>query len=465
MSKHFLYINSSTFQLNEEYVATNFLEKLANLQFDYHIDLPSKLNDYKENNYWLKPVGTYCLYFGKELFEIRDYREVLKNTIDSFIAFLDPIFLSIIIKVNELMKEDRKGIRPLTEISIFLEFYDTLIISFIFDDIISEDNLKDQLNALFEVVDEIHNKSNGLFEEISKTFKVDNRTVFFLFNQNDNKWELLDLLYQLGKEKMLEIGPDYDRRISKPDMMVNENNLSQQFTLPQNWRITNKSRGFIMHIPNDIALYSSIANKAIERAKERFTEMSKHGITELIMSNEESSRFFDYFEEIIQGIVMSYTTIECMANKCIPSRFEYVIEKPGKKEVFDKEGIERYFSLKDKLKKILPEALGVESPVKETWWQNLIDLENSRNEIIHTKDVKSEDRYSFFVKDNIFEIVTCHNEIIKFYGSQLVSIKSHSINEFPVGFGCDEIIPAIMSQKTYNSMYNSFFNPRTPLEE
>src|SRR5690606_15260699 len=142
---------------------------------------------------------------------------------------------------------------------------------------------------------------------------------------------------------MLDVVPKYDKRISKPHMMVNETNLNQQFTLPQNWRITNKSRGFIMHIPNDIAIYSNIANQAIQRAKHRFEEMSKHGITELVMSNQESSQFFDYFEDIIQGIVMSYTTIECMANRCIPDEFEYVIDKPGKKEVCNKEGIDRYF--------------------------------------------------------------------------------------------------------------------------
>lgn len=465
MSKHFLYIDSSTYQLKKEYVSTNFLEKSIELKFDYHTAIPSKLKIYKENSYWLNPIGTYCLYFDKELFEIKNYQEALRNTTGFFVDLLNPIFLSVIIKVNEIMKKDRKGIRPLTDISIFIEINAELTISFIFDDIITEENLKKQLDSLFEIVDQIHNKSNGLSEKISKIFKVDNRTVFFLFNQNDSKWEFVDLLFQLGKEKMLDIATKHDQRISKPHMMVNETKLYQQFTLPQNWRITNKSRGFIMHIPNDIALYSNIANQAIKRAKDRFEEMSKHGITELVMSNQESSKFFDYFEDIIQGIVMSYTTIECMANKCIPAQFEYVIDKPGKKEVYDKEGIERYFSLKDKLKKILPKAISVESPVKESWWQNLIDLENSRNEIIHTKEVKSEERYSFFVKENIFEIVNCHNEIIKFYGSQLVSIKSNLINDFPVGYGCDEIIPSIMTQKTYNSLYNSFFNPSTPLEE
>jgi len=220
-----------------------------------------------------------------------------------------------------------------------------------------------------------------------------------------------------------------------------------------------------MHIPNDIALYSNIANQAIERASAKFKKMLEYGITEGIMSNQESSRFFDYFEDIIQGIVMSYTTIECLANKCIPNEFEYVIQKTGKKEVFDKEGIERFFSLKDKLKKILPQAIGIEAPINQPWWQNLIDLESSRNEIIHTKEVNSEERYSFFVKENIFEIVNCHNEIIKYYGAELVKIKSYSINEFPVGYGCDEIIASIMTQKTYNSFYNSFFNPSEPLEE
>ena len=286
-----------------------------------------------------------------------------------------------------------------------------------------------------------------------------------MYNQDNSNWELVDLIFQLGKEKMIRIAKNYDLRFSKPDMMINEDNLRQEFTLPSNWRITNSERGYIMNIPNDIAMYASIANKALERAISKYQEMHDRGVTYLILSDEQSSEFYDYFEEIIQAIIISYTTIECMANTCIPYHYEYVIEKTGKKEVYNKDGIERFFSLKDKLKLIIPEAIGVPSPVNETWWQHLIELEKSRNEIIHSKDAKAEERYSFFVNERVFDIINCHNEIVTFYATQLCYLKSPIMNDFPVGSGCDEIIPSIITQRSFNSLYNSFYNPSKPLPE
>ena len=91
----------------------------------------------------------------------------------------------------------------------------------------------------------------------------------------------------------------------------------------------------------------------------------------------------------------------------------------------------------DKLKIILPEIIGCESPVGQKWWSKFTELENLRNEIIHSKESKSKDRYSKLLSTSIIRKVEVHKEVIEFFGKEISIMKTELLDEYPNGFGYD----------------------------
>jgi len=458
MGKNYLFIDSKGYSLNIEYVTKNFLSNFERIEIDYVHEYPEELEVYAGGAFWLNPIGKFNLVISHHAFGKENVKELTASLCHNFRELINP-FLKVIIKVNEYMKEHRETIRPLTDVSFFIEIESNVVLCFLLDDITSSDNFRTQIEGIVSLINRVVDGDEDATKSMSDAFKPDKRSVFYMFNGEDQKWHITNLLFQLGKEKMLRVKEGHDTRFYKPHMMVNENNLTKEFTFPSNWRITNRKRGYVMDKPNDMALYASIANKALDRAVAKYKEIHKKDVTDLILSEETSSEFCDYFEEIILAIIMSYTTIECMANSCLPFFYKYTIVKDDIRTTYTKEEIERKFHLKDKLKKILPDAISVKSPIEQKWWQNLVDLQYIRDELIHSKDAKAEERYSLLIDERIWDVASCHNVIISHYAQELCKMKSPIINDFPVGVDCDEIIPGLMSEKSYENMYKSLFNP------
>ena len=88
-------------------------------------------------------------------------------------------------------------------------------------------------------------------------------------------------------------------------------------------------------------------------------------------------------------------------------------------------------------------------PSREDWWISFTELENLRNEIIHTKQSKSEERYAKLLSESIFNIVRNHKNIIKFYGEHISRYKTELLEEFPYEFDYDDVIPGLMTDKNY----------------
>ena len=171
-----------------------------------------------------------------------------------------------------------------------------------------------------------------------------------------------------------------------------------------------------------------------------------------------ASQFFDHFEEVTLAVIMSYTTIECLANSCIPFYHKHTAIKKGNPTIYNKDSIEREFHLRDKLKTVIPPILKTTSPVSQSWWQTFISLEKLRNEIIHAKKSMAESRYSTLIHEKIFETASIHNTVVSYYASLLCDSKSSIINEFPTGIGFDEMIPALMTNENFDKSYKHLFN-------
>jgi hypothetical protein len=147
-----------------------------------------------------------------------------------------------------------------------------------------------------------------------------------------------------------------------------------------------------------------------------------------------------------------------MANSCIPPGHEHTVVEKGIKKIYNKESIERWLSLRDKLKLVIPPLLKDVTPVREKWWATFIELEDLRNEIIHTKHSKAEIRYSMLLNERVFKIVSVHNTIVSYYAKSFCSRQSYTMNEFPINVGCDELIPGLMTEKNFIKSYKGLRN-------
>lgn len=457
MVKATLYIEP-LFNLNQ----VELLKKLSSDPIDESVvqvtgEFPQRIKFYQDRGYWLNPVGRYTLILPESFFKPSN-RRFFNKAFKIYKEVLKPI-LHLQVRVNEEMKKvynpETDGIRPLTYFSINAEVSKKLLFAFLITDPLSEENFERQLNAAKFFIQDYLSNRNNFNKQIRRLHKVDKKTTFLLWNESLIKWELVNLLFLVGHEKMLKYKQGRDPRFDKPFMVVNEANLNREFTLPSNWSIEGQARRYTMNKPNDIAVYRSIANKTLAKARQKFDIIHSKHIPHLILPDELVSEFFDFFEEIIQAIIMSYTTIECMANSCIPFYHKHTVTEKGVTTIYNKQSIELQFKLREKLKTVIPPILNMHSPASEPWWQIFIQLETLRNEIIHSKESKAEGRYSMLVNDRIFEIASVHNLIVSHYAKSACEAKSEMMNEFPIGVGCDEIIPGLMKEKDFTKSFKS----------
>ncbi len=153
----------------------------------------------------------------------------------------------------------------------------------------------------------------------------------------------------------------------------------------------------------------------------------------LQLDEESTSLFYDYFEQIIAAVTYSYTAIETLANICIEERYQHTKKEKGVTTIYDKEGIERNFKLRDKFKVIIRTILSTPDPSAEPWWQFFIQLEEIRDKIIHTKQSNSQERYSLFLSPKIFLIVEVSKSIVKWYGHYINTNLRRILDDFPFG--------------------------------
>lgn len=154
------------------------------------------------------------------------------------------------------------------------------------------------------------------------------------------------------------------------------------------------------------------------------------------LNNDEYKNFAFAYE--FQGcasacIIMLFTSIECFVNDIIPSDFKYIVPDTKRTEIYNKEQIQEFIPFMDKLKKVLPKALGKDFFSKQTPSTiHKYNLKELRNAIVHTKSdltgqnhadilkkllnfkyeetFKSITTYFNFYKENFVEDCTCNED-------------------------------------------------------
>ena len=266
-------------------------------------------------------------------------------------------------------------------------------------------------------------------------------------------------------KKAEEVSKDFQskrcKRVSKPHLTLVPENLARHLVFANNWMLRSDHASVMMDKPNDIALYSNIATSNLKDAMQIYEQklFPNKRITLVSLQPNEHAIFYDYFEKITVSIIFAYSSIETLANIFIP--FDFKIkkkEKSGVVKIWNKEAIERTYTLRDKLKVVLTNVLKTSEPEKEKWWVLFIELEEIRNELIHVKPSKSEERFSKLLTKKIFTIIETHQEIISYYGHYIEDMKSDSINKFPYGFKNDKVAFSTMSEKNYIEKWKRLLN-------
>ena len=171
----------------------------------------------------------------------------------------------------------------------------------------------------------------------------------------------------------------------------------------------------------------NISSRSIIKAKKIFNDKFKNtqyelDITKLPGNKKQaissiSSEVYDYIEEVQSAIVFAYTALEAFANLSIPADYTFSAQKNSKGiiESYDKNAIERWLSLKIKIRDILPLIYDTKAVDKQKWWGQFVALEEYRNAIIHQKSITSTDFYKAYFKDSIFNVIGSIEAVITFF--------------------------------------------------
>ncbi len=179
--------------------------------------------------------------------------------------------------------------------------------------------------------------------------------------------------------------------------------------------------------PNNVGVLLSIVNKSLSFAKEVFDKKIDPNKYNHSIKNAKGDRrdfitqksimLYDYIEAIQTCIVFSYTALEAFANLSIPSDFEYevMVENKGIVEVYDKQAIEKWITLKNKISKILVDIYDTDDISKKSLWSHFVKLELYRHDIIHQKSIDRVEFYKSYFGRDIFKVCSCAEEIIDFF--------------------------------------------------
>lgn len=218
-----------------------------------------------------------------------------------------------------------------------------------------------------------------------------------------------------------------DIRANKPICFMDKQDSSLSMVVEEIDNIkyndnSEKERKIEYCAPNNVSILLSTSKRFIKDAKKIFnTTFSSDDFFKKVTEKEKklyknSKVIYDYIEIIQIAIVFSYTALESFANLSIPDGYFYESKNnKGILEKYDKDSIERWMSLKDKLSKVLVELFKTKDIKKEKFWNDFCDFEKIRNSIIHQKAVDGRDFYKNYFNKNIFKLCEVSEKIIIFF--------------------------------------------------
>ncbi|MFC1226667.1 hypothetical protein SAMN04488511_102305 [Pedobacter suwonensis] len=174
--------------------------------------------------------------------------------------------------------------------------------------------------------------------------------------------------------------------------------------------------------PNSTAMYLNASVRELDLAKAIYKTLIEPKISTretYDLSDQDTSRLYDYFEHIKISIIMAYTAVECLCNALTPIDYSYTERTKDGDRLWDFKEIQRWKSTTQKLRQILPKALKMKDPGQFKSYSTFCKLEEIRNDVIHTrsvlpKNLKMEDRLDYrLLQPRIFNLITSAKSLIK----------------------------------------------------
>lgn len=223
----------------------------------------------------------------------------------------------------------------------------------------------------------------------------------------------------------------FDERSNKP-VCYQENEdasmvLQEIDTISCKTRIDGHKNNLDYFAPNNIGILLSISTKSLLRAEKIYDGYLNPDKVNHLKGLENKDKkeniiikskiVYDYIESVQSAIVFGYTALEAFSNISIPENYLYKPEKSSKGivEIYDKEAIERWIPLKTKIGEILVDVYKTKNIKLTNLWNQFLQVEEFRNEIIHQKTINSTDFYKKYFKKDFFELCKIFELIIKFY--------------------------------------------------
>lgn len=187
----------------------------------------------------------------------------------------------------------------------------------------------------------------------------------------------------------------------------------------------NSKKQISFALPNATALCISSSIRAWKSAKKIRAESKIDKTLKKDAFFATNKDAFDYLERVMESVVMAFTALEAFVNENIPDDYKYHTnrKKDLTLEVMDKTKIERWLSLDEKLSKVLPDALDIDSPKSHKSWSGFKNLKKIRDRIIHMKtiDRKSSGPDTVTLWGDLFKLQPPHKQVkdlIDFFVSQ-----------------------------------------------
>lgn len=258
--------------------------------------------------------------------------------------------------------------------------------------------------------------------------KGDNEKIALISEFKEESFKLLDIRF-LPPKVLVPSDLDNYKFISRDVEEVNIKNLKIQFLTP-----------------SMVALQINIANESIrnvKKLKDRIktipSEQKKEDreLGEKMIGH--TLEVYEFIEQAQKSIIFSFTALETFVNLSIPKDFIWEKTTTRKKEIYNKEQIERYIPWKEKLNIVITDIYKLPEIKQTKFWSSLMELLEIGNRLIHIKSSDDAEVLSDILNKDIIRICFSSQEYINYISENVTEnvtenehIKTVDIEKFPI---------------------------------
>lgn len=248
----------------------------------------------------------------------------------------------------------------------------------------------------------------------------------------------IDLISEF-KEESLKL---LDIRFLPPKILVPSDLDNYKFLSRDVEEVNIKDLKIQFLTPSMVALQINIANESIrniKKLKDRIkiipSEQKKEDreLGEKIIGH--TLEVYEFIEQAQKSIIFSFTALETFINLSIPKDFVWEKTTTRKKEIYNKEQIERYISWKEKINLVVNDIYKLPEIKQMKFWSNLMELLEIRNRLIHIKSSDDTEVLSDILNKDIIRICFSSQEYINYISGNVTEnehIKTVDIEKFPI---------------------------------